>query len=111
MPNGELLTRAQSAADWAIASAEDLGLAAVAARGWILETFGQNGLYAAYLVGLALGLYAVMQIARMTFAAVKYLILPGVALALVGSFVSPYSFFFLLPITMTGCSLVLLFKG
>ena len=34
MPNGEFLTKAQSAADWAIASAEDLGLAAVAARGW-----------------------------------------------------------------------------
>ncbi len=111
MQNGEILTKAKAAADWAMASAEDLGVAAVTARSWILDTFGQNGLYAAYLIGLALGLYIVMQLTKMTFAAVKYLVVPGIGLALVGSFVLPYSFFFLLPITMTGCSLILLFKG
>ena len=38
-------------------------------------------------------------------------ILPGIGLALIGSFVLPYPFIFLLPITMTACSLLLLFKG
>jgi hypothetical protein len=36
---------------------------------------------------------------------------PALVLAFVGSMVLPYSFAMLLPVTVAGCSLVLLFKG
>lgn len=111
MPSGEWLLQARSLADRATEASGDLTAAAVSGQHWILEHFGQNGLYAAGIVAAALGIFLVMQLIRITFAALKYLVVPGIGLALIGSFVLPYSFFFLLPITVSACSLLLLFKG
>jgi len=111
MPTGEILTKAQSAFAKVSESSDDAGAMFTIARDWILETFGTNGLYAAYLVGLALAVFVLSKLVKITFATVKYLVVPGLGLALIGSFILPYSFFFLLPITVTGCSLLLLFKG
>ncbi len=80
-------------------------------KGLIVEHFGQNGLIAAYIVVAVLILLIVSRLAKISFATVKYLIIPAVALAALGSFVLPYSFFLLLPVTVTACSLILLFKG
>ena len=77
----------------------------------IIEHFGPNGLIAAYIVAAVLILVVVSRLAKIGFAAARYLVLPAVALAFLGSFVLPYSFFMLLPVTVTACSLVLLFKG
>ena len=77
----------------------------------IIEHFGPNGLIAAYIVAAALILVLVSRLAKIGFATARYLVLPAVALAFLGSFVLPYSFFMLLPVTVTACSLVLLFKG
>jgi len=77
----------------------------------IVEHFGQNGLIAAYIVAAVLILVIVSRLAKITFATVKFLVVPSIALAAIGSFVLPYSFFLLLPVTVTACSLVLLFKG
>lgn len=111
MPSGEWLTQARAVADQAIEAAKSVLSAAGTLQQWILDQFGQNGLYAAYFVGLVLGVFLTIQIVRITFATLKYLVLPGVGLALIGSLILPYSFFFLLPITMSACSLILLFKG
>jgi hypothetical protein len=77
----------------------------------IVEHFGQNGLIAAYIVVAVLILVIVSRLVKITFATIKYLIIPAVALAALGTFVLPYSFFMLLPVTVTACSLLLLFKG
>ncbi len=77
----------------------------------IIEHFGDNGLIAAYIVAAVLILVVVSRLAKIGFAAARYLVLPAVALAFLGSFFMPYSFFMLLPVTVTACSLVLLFKG
>jgi len=111
MTNGELLTQARSFADQIAGSADDYSGLVGAGQGWILEHFGQNGLYASYIVLAAFALFLITRLLKITLSAVKYLILPGIGLALLGSFVLPYPFIFLLPITMTACSLLLLFKG
>jgi hypothetical protein len=111
MPNGELLTKARSVAETVTNSSGDVAGILAIARDWILQNFGTNGLYAAYLVGFVLAVFVLSKAVKITFAMLKYLVVPGFGLALVGSFVLPYSFFFLLPITITGCSLLLLFKG
>ncbi len=80
-------------------------------RETILTHFGQTGLIATYI---ALGVIAILVIHRLlkiTFAALKYLVVPSIVLAYVGTLILPYSFVFLLPITVSLCSLVLLFKA
>jgi len=109
--NGELLTQARSLGDRFFGHPEQYAESLRVGQQWVLAHFGQNGLYAAYLVGGVLLIYVLSKLIKITFAAVKYLVVPGVGLALVGSFVSPYPFMFLLPITLTACSLLLLFKG
>ena len=80
-------------------------------KGLIIEHFGQNGLIAAYIVAAVLILMLVSRLVKITFATFKYLIIPAIALAALGTFVLPYSFFMMLPVTVTACSLILLFKG
>jgi len=109
--NGDLLNQARALGDQLIGNSGQYSDGFRAGQQWVLQTFGQNGLYAAYLVGGVLAVYVISKLVKITFAAVKYLLVPGVALALIGSFVLPYPFMFLLPITLTGCSLLLLFKG
>lgn len=77
----------------------------------IVEHFGHNGLIAAYIVLGVLTIVVVSRLVKITFATVKLLVIPSIVLAFVGSFFLPYSFFMLLPVTVTACSLLLLFKG
>src|SRR5512144_2483740 len=72
-------------------------------RDWILLTFGQNGLYAAYVVAAGLGIMAMIALVRMAIATLKYLVLPSVALAAIGAMLFPVSFTTLLPVTVTAC--------
>lgn len=81
------------------------------AQQFIVEHFGQNGLYAAYIAVAAIVLFVVSRLAKLTFSTIKYLVIPAVALAFAGSFFVPYSFVALLPATVAVCSLFLLFKG
>ena len=80
-------------------------------KGTILEYFGPNGLIASYIVLAVLILFIVSRLAKIGLSALKYLVVPAVALAAIGSFVLPYSFAMLLPVTVATCSLFLLFKG
>ncbi len=80
-------------------------------RELIEQNFGYNGLIAAYIILGVLAIVVISRLVRIALATVRYLIVPAVALAFVGSLLLPYSFFILLPVTATLCSLVLLFKG
>jgi len=77
----------------------------------IIEHFGQNGLIAAYIVLTVLVLVLVSRLTKITFSTFKYLVVPALAAAFIGSMVSGYTFIGLLPVTVTACSLILLFKG
>ena len=101
---GELSAQAQGAAD------EYSGIFG-SAKGFVVEHFGQNGLIVAYIVLTVLILVLVSRLTKVTFSAFKYLVIPALALAFIGSMMTGYSFVGLLPVTVTACSLLLLFKG
>lgn len=77
----------------------------------IVSHFGENGLTAFYIMMAALILFVASRLAKITFSTVKYLVLPALVLAFIGSYFVPYSFVALLPVTVTASSLLLLFKG
>jgi threonine/homoserine efflux transporter RhtA len=80
-------------------------------RELIFTHFGQPGVVAAYIVVAALTLVILSRLVRIAFATIKYVVIPGIALAFIASFFLPYSFSSLLPVTVTVGSLILLFKG
>ena len=80
-------------------------------RDLIVSKCGQPGLIAAYVALGVIGLVVVHRLLKITFAILKYLVIPSVGLAFLGTLVLPFSFTFLLPITVTLCSLILLVKA
>lgn len=77
----------------------------------IVENFGQNGLYAAYILAAVLVLVLVSRLTKISFNVLKFVVVPALALAFVASLVTSMQFVALLPLTVTLCSLILLFKG
>jgi len=77
----------------------------------ILKQFGQNGLYATYILIAAMILFTTAKLLKIIYVTVKYIVIPSLVLALAGSTFFPYSFASLLPISVSVCSVVLLFKG
>ena len=111
MKNTEIIARVQQAADTATEKANGFFGFIEPARDFILSTFGQNGLYAAYIVLAVAVLVLLSRLVKLTFATMKYLVIPAIALAFLGSLFVPMTFYALLPVTVTACSLVLLVKG
>jgi hypothetical protein len=111
MLDGKLVSQIQDISRQAGATAEQYSGVFGSAKGFILENFGQSGLIAAYIAVAALAVFLISRLAKITFSTLKYMIIPAAALAFVGSFFLPYSFFALLPVTVTASSLILLFKG
>jgi hypothetical protein len=111
MPTPNLVAQARELVDEATVRAEEYSGVLGQAKGFIVEHFGQNGLIAAYIVLAVLILFIVSRLAKLTFSAVKYLVIPSVALAFLASFFLPFSFAAALPVSVTVCSLFLLFKG
>ncbi len=81
------------------------------AKTYIREHFGANGLLAAYGATAVFALLLLYQLMRITWMAIKYVAIPSIALAYLASFVMPYPFASVLPVTVALCSLVMLFKG
>ena len=68
-------------------------------RQFIFDNFGQNGLYAAYLLAAAIVALLLYLAVRTFFHVIFMVALPSVLAAFVLSFFLPYSFFYLLPAT------------
>ena len=111
MLSGETIAQVKQLASDATGKLSEFSGMFGSAEQLIVEHFGQNGLYAAYIAVAALILFVVSRLAKLAFSAIKYLAIPSVALAFAGSFFFPYSFIALLPVTVAVCSLFLLFKG
>lgn len=107
----KLLSQARELADQASAKAEEYSGVIGSIKGFIIEHFGQNGLYASYIALAVIILFLVSRIAKLTFSTVKYLIIPSLALAFLATFFLPLTFAAALPVSVTVCSLFLLFKG
>ncbi len=111
MPLPEMLNQAQALADKASVKAEEYSGLLGSAREFIVENFGETGLIASYIALAVLVLFVVSRLAKLTFSAVKYLVIPALALAFLASLFLPYSFAAALPVSVTVCSLFLLFRG
>ena len=109
--NIEIFNQMKDLADEASAKAGEYSGFLGEVRHFILENFGSNGLIAAYIVLAAFIVLVVSKIAGLTFSALKFLVLPAIVLAFLASLFLPYSFFTALPITVTVCSLIMIFKG
>jgi hypothetical protein len=111
MTGTELLAQARDLIDQASFKAHELSGVVASVRTFIFDNFGQNGLYAAYVVAGVLCFLVVSWVVRLALSTIKYIIIPSVVLALLVSLVLPLSFGAALPATVTACSLVMLFKG
>ena len=111
MNNLKLIGQLQQYADQAQQKAHEYSGALGTARQYILEHFGTNGLIAAYIVVAVVVLVIIAKLTKITFSTLKYLVIPSVGLAFVASLLLPLSFAAALPVTVTVCSLFLLFKG
>ncbi len=111
MPTPKLLSQIQELADGASVRADEYSGIISTVKGYIVDNFGQTGLYAAYIALAVILLFIVTRMAKMTISAVKFLVIPSIALAFLATFFLPYSFAAMLPASVTLCSLFLLFKG
>ncbi|MEW5796925.1 MAG: hypothetical protein AB1772_11270 [Candidatus Zixiibacteriota bacterium] len=107
----ELISQAKALAGDAVARAGEYSGALMTARQYVLDNYGQTGLIAAYVTIGVLAVFIVSRLVMMTFAAVKWMVLPSIVLAFLASLVLPIGFGQALPVTVAFCSLVLLFKG
>ncbi len=111
MPSSDLLNQVKQVADRATTTVEEYSGALGSVKSFIVEHFGQHGLIAAYLVVTVIILLVVSKLAKITFSTLKYLVIPAVGLAFLTTLFLPYSFVAVLPVTVTLCSLFLLFRG
>jgi hypothetical protein len=94
-----------------IARAGDLTGILSTCRAYIVDHFGHNGLMAAYVLLGVVGFVVVYRLIKISIAAIKYVVIPAVVLAFLATMLLPYPFTTVLPVTVTGCSLLLLVKG
>lgn len=80
-------------------------------RQFIVDHFGQTGLYAAYLLAAAAVLLIVYKLVKLSFELVFFIALPSVLSAFVLTFFLPYSFFYLLPATVAVFTMGLVMKN
>jgi hypothetical protein len=69
------------------------------AQRYILEHFGQNGLYAAYLLGAAFGALIIYMILKLSLQLVVFVVIPAALSAFILTYFLPYDFYHMLPAT------------
>ena len=80
-------------------------------RQYILDHFGQTGLYAAYMLAAAIVLLLVYKLVKFSFQLVFFVALPSLLSAFVLTFFLPYSFVYLLPATVAVFTLGLVLRS
>jgi len=111
MPQLELLSQIQQAAEQATEKAEEYSGVVGTVREYIIDNFGSNGLIAAYVLVSVIVLLLVAKLAKVTFSTLKYVVIPAIVLAVLATFFLNISFLAALPVSTTVCSLFLLFRG
>ncbi|MFH2035141.1 MAG: hypothetical protein ABIJ45_01960 [Candidatus Zixiibacteriota bacterium] len=81
------------------------------AKMFVEERFGTAGLVAAgLLIAAILGLI-LSKAVKMSFDVVRYVAVPAVAVSFIGTYFLPYSFVYILPVTVAFFSIILIIKG
>lgn len=80
-------------------------------RQFIVDQFGQNGLYAAYFLVAALVALVLYKLVKLSFDLIFFVVLPAAASAFILGLFLPYSFFYLLPVTAAVFTLGLILKN
>ncbi len=78
---------------------------------FIQDRFGAPGLIAAIILALAVSVLLLAKILHITFDVLRYVVIPSVAVTFVATYFLPYSFTYILPVTVALFSVVLIFKS
>jgi len=89
----------------------DHGQALDPIRQFIFDHFGQTGLYAAYMLAAAVVLLLIYKLVKLSFELIFFVALPSVLAAFILSFFLPYSFIYLLPVTVALFTLGVVMKN
>lgn len=82
-----------------------------AGKQFIMDRFGSPGLIAAAILLLAITILLLAKIVHITFDVVRYVVIPSVAVTFIATYFLPYSFTYILPVTVALFSVVLIFKS
>lgn len=77
----------------------------------ILDRFGTPGLIAAVLVLLSAVVLLLLKVMKISFDVIRYVLVPSVAITFVATYFLPFSFVYILPVSVSLFSVVLLVKG
>ncbi|UCD17267.1 MAG: hypothetical protein JSV44_12590 [Candidatus Zixiibacteriota bacterium] len=77
----------------------------------LLDKFGTPGLIAAVLVLLSTLVLIMVKLVKVSFDLVRYVLVPSIAVTFIATYFLPYSFVFILPVSVSFFSVVLLVRG
>ncbi len=77
----------------------------------IEDKFGSAGLVAVALLLVGIAGLLLAKITKLSFDLVKYVAIPSVAVTFIATYFLPYSFVYILPVTVAFFSIVLMVKG
>jgi hypothetical protein len=81
------------------------------AKIFIEERFGAPGLIASGILLLAIIGLILSKAVKLSFAVVRYVVVPSIAVTFVATYFLPYSFVYILPATVAFFSILLIAKG
>lgn len=81
------------------------------AKTFIQERFGTAGLVAAGLLTVSILGLIIAKSVKMIFDILRYVAVPAVAVTFIATYFLPYSFVYILPVTVAFFSIVLIVKG
>ncbi len=82
-----------------------------AVKGLIQEHFGTAGVIAAVIFCVSLVALLLSKVLKAGFNIVRYVVLPSVVVTFIATYFLPYSFGYILPVTVSFFSVVLMIKG
>jgi hypothetical protein len=94
-----------------IARIADPGSLLTTVRLFIQDKFGTPGLVAASIFLVSLAVVFLMKTIKISFDIIRYVAIPSVAVTFVATYFLPYSFIYILPVTVAFFSVVLIVKG
>ncbi|MEW5924908.1 MAG: hypothetical protein AB1746_13070 [Candidatus Zixiibacteriota bacterium] len=81
------------------------------ARTFIQDRFGTPGLVAAAILLVSIVGLIISKAIKMSFDILRYVIIPSVAATFIGTYFLPFSFVYILPVTVAFFSIILIVKG
>jgi hypothetical protein len=93
-----------------IADSDPTGLFGLGVQ-FIQTHFGTPGLIAALILSLSILALIAVKLLKIAFDVLRYVVIPSVVVTFIATFFLPYSFVYILPVTVALFSVVLIVKG